>query len=57
MMCHDLGYPDHYRRIRRGIAAVTQKRREELTPDLGGNGTTTSVTEAIIEEMRALPPS
>jgi isocitrate dehydrogenase (NAD+) len=56
MMCHDLGYPDAYRRIRRGIAAVTQKRRAELTPDLGGTGTCVSVTEAIIEEMRALPP-
>ena len=57
MRCHDLGHPDAYRRIRRGIAAVTQKRRGELTPDLGGSVTTTSVTAAIIEEMRALPPS
>ncbi|HEX6810659.1 MAG TPA: isocitrate/isopropylmalate family dehydrogenase [Planctomycetota bacterium] len=56
MMCHDLGHADAYRRIRRGIAAVTQKRRAELTPDLGGSGTCASVTEAIIQEMRALPP-
>ncbi len=52
MMCHDLGRPDAYRRIRRGIASVTQNRSDELTPDLGGAGTTTSLTDAIVQEVR-----
>jgi isocitrate dehydrogenase (NAD+) len=55
MMCHHLGRPDAYRRIRRGVAAVTKGRKDALTPDLGGPGTTRTITDAILEEVRAQP--
>jgi isocitrate dehydrogenase (NAD+) len=55
MMCHHLGRPDLYRRIRRGVAAVTRERKDVLTPDLGGTGTTRSLTRAIIEGVEAQP--
>jgi len=55
MMCHHLGDPDTWRRIRLSIAAVTTKNKEALTPDLGGTGTTESLTEAIIEEIKKRP--
>jgi isocitrate dehydrogenase (NAD+) len=56
MMCHHLGRPDAYKRIRRGVAAVTKSRKEVLTPDLGGPGTTKGLTAAIVEEVREQPP-
>jgi isocitrate dehydrogenase (NAD+) len=56
MMCHHLGRPDAYKRIRRGVAAVTKNRKPALTPDLGGPGTTKGLTDAIVEEVRAQPP-
>jgi isocitrate dehydrogenase (NAD+) len=52
MMCHHLGRPDAYTRIRRGIAALTRK-KESLTPDLGGTATTSEITAAIAREVRA----
>ncbi|MCA9314121.1 MAG: isocitrate/isopropylmalate dehydrogenase family protein [Planctomycetota bacterium] len=55
MMCHHLGDPGRYRRIRRGVAAVTRERKDALTPDLGGTGTTASLTKAIIEEVQRQP--
>ncbi|MGE0193896.1 MAG: isocitrate/isopropylmalate dehydrogenase family protein [Planctomycetota bacterium] len=55
MMCHHLGDPGRYRRIRRGIAAVTRERKDVLTPDLGGKGNTASLTKAIIEEVQRQP--
>lgn len=55
MMCHHLGRPDAYTRIRRGVASVTRADRDALTPDLGGSGTTDSLTEAIIAGVRAQP--
>ena len=55
MMCHHLGEPGTYTRIRRGVAAVTRERKEVLTPDLGGTGTTEALTRAIIEEVEAQP--
>jgi isocitrate/isopropylmalate dehydrogenase len=51
MMCHHVGRPDAYRRNRRAIARVTTHRKDELTPDLGGSGTTSGLTTAIIEEL------
>ena len=51
MMCHHLGEKDAYRRIRRAIARVTRERREALTPDLGGPGTTQSLTDAVLESL------
>ena len=51
MLCHHIGRPEAYRRIRRGVARVTLHRKDELTPDLGGNGTTTGLTNAIIAEL------
>ncbi len=51
MMCHHLGRPDAYRRIRRAIANVTRAGRAALTPDLGGSGTTRSLTAAIVAEL------
>ena len=55
MMCHHLGDPGRYRRIRRGVAAVTRERKDALPPDLGGTGTTASLTKAIIEEVQRQP--
>jgi isocitrate dehydrogenase (NAD+) len=55
MMCHHLGYPDTYKRIRRGVAAVTRERKDVLTPDLGGSGTTASMTKAIMAAVEAQP--
>ena len=51
MMCHHFGDPLTWRRIRRSVASVTRDRKEVLTPDLGGNGTTESFTQAIIEAL------
>jgi tartrate dehydrogenase/decarboxylase/D-malate dehydrogenase len=55
MMCHHLGHRDAYTRIRRGVAAVTKERKEVLTPDLGGPGTSKGLTEAIVEAVKAQP--
>ncbi len=55
MMCHHLERPDAYTRIRRGIKAVTTSNKDALTPDLGGNGSTESLTAAIIDAVRAQP--
>ena len=55
MMCHHLGDPGRYRRIRRGVAAVTRERKDVLTPDLGGSGTTATLTRAIVEEVERQP--
>jgi len=55
MMCHHLGEVDAYTRIRRGVAAVTRK-KEELTPDIGGTANTRTLTDAIIREVKAQPP-
>ena len=55
MMCHHLGHHDKYTRIRRGVASVTRDRKDALTPDLGGTGTTEGLTDAIIEGVLAQP--
>jgi isocitrate/isopropylmalate dehydrogenase len=57
MMCHHLGRDDAFRRIRRGVAAVTKERKEVLTPDLGGPGTSRGLTDAIVEAVKAQPAS
>ncbi len=54
MMCHHLGEKDAYGRIRRGVAAVTRK-KEHLTPDIGGTASTREITDAIIREIKAQP--
>ena len=54
MMCHHLGERDAYLRIRRGVAAVTRK-KDSLTPDIGGTATTRELTDAIVREVRAQP--
>ena len=51
MMCHHLGHPDRYKHIRRGVAQVTQHRKDALTPDLGGSANTKVLTDAIVEEV------
>ncbi len=55
MMCHHLGDDDAYRRIRRAVATVTKERKDALTPDLGGPGTSKGLTDAILDAMRSLP--
>lgn len=55
MMCHHLGRPDLYTRIRRGVAAVTRDNKAALTPDLGGTGDTAGLTAAIIGAVEAQP--
>ena len=55
MMCHHLGRPDLYTRIRRGVAHVTQHEKGALTPDLGGPGTTAGLTTAIVAAVKAQP--
>jgi tartrate dehydrogenase/decarboxylase/D-malate dehydrogenase len=54
MMCHHLGERDAFLRIRRGVAAVTRK-KEALTPDVGGTATTREMTDAISREVKAQP--
>ena len=56
MMCHHLGEPEQYLRVRRGVAAVTRERKDALTPDLGGSATTEVLTRAICEEVERQPP-
>ena len=55
MMCHHLGHPVAYKRIRRGVAAVTSEQPDVLTPDLGGSGTTEGLTQAIIDAVARQP--
>jgi isocitrate dehydrogenase (NAD+) len=55
MMCHHLGDATAYRRIRRGVAAVTRGPRELLTPDLGGQSTTEALADRIAEAIAAQP--
>jgi isocitrate dehydrogenase (NAD+) len=54
MMCHHLGERDAYTRIRRGVAQVTRK-KEHLTPDIGGTASTREIADAIIREVKAQP--
>ena len=54
MMCHHLGERDAYHRIRRAVAQVTRK-KDHLTPDIGGASTTAELTDAIVREVRAQP--
>ena len=51
MLSH-LGMEERAERLRRGIRA-TLAAKDRLTPDLGGNGTTTTFTDALIEHLRA----
>jgi isocitrate dehydrogenase (NAD+) len=55
MMCHYLGRPDAYRRIRRSVASVTKNRKDALTPDLGGTATSRALTDAILEALAREP--
>jgi isocitrate dehydrogenase (NAD+) len=55
MMCHHLGRPDLYKRIRRGVAHVTQHVKSALTPDLGGTATSATLTAAIVDGVKAQP--
>ena len=54
MMCHHLGETTAYTRIRRGVAQVT-RRKEHLTPDIGGTASTRELTDAIIEAVKTQP--
>ena len=55
MMCHHLGEPGIYRRIRRAVAKVAKTQPKALTPDLGGEGTTLSLTESLLTAMEDIP--
>ena len=50
MLSH-LGLEDEASRVRESIRSTMQA-RDRLTPDLGGSGTTTSFTDALIERVR-----
>lgn len=52
MMCHHLGHPQAYTHIRKSVADVTRERKDALTPDLGGSGTTQSIADAVIEQLK-----
>lgn len=52
MMCHHLGEIDAYHTIRRSVATITTTRKTHLTPDLGGTGTTDSLTTEIVDEIK-----
>jgi len=54
MMCHYIGHPDAYRRIRRSVAVVTREHKDVLTPDLGGSGTTEGLTNAVIATIERM---
>lgn len=51
MMCHHLGDTDSYVRIRKSVRTVTRDHKDVLTPDLGGTGTTKTLTDAIVAEV------
>lgn len=51
-MLGHLGHEDRARQLRDAIRA-TLEARDRLTPDLGGTGTTTTFTDALIERVRA----
>lgn len=51
-MLGHLGHEDRARQLRDAIRA-TLDARDRLTPDLGGTGTTTTFTDALIERVRA----
>ncbi len=55
MMCHHLGYPEAFTRIRRSVAKVTKEEKAVLTPDLGGTGTTEALTEAVVRALPTVP--
>jgi isocitrate dehydrogenase (NAD+) len=50
MMLHHLGYPDEANRIREALEA-TIREGDSLTPDLGGEGSTDSFTDALIGRL------
>jgi len=52
MMLEFLGEHDAAITLDRAIVQVLTDRRQ-LTPDLGGNGTTTTVTDAVVEQLTA----
>jgi isocitrate dehydrogenase (NAD+) len=51
MMCHHLGDVEAYARIRRSVRTITTSHRDALTPDLGGQGTSRSLADAIVREV------
>jgi isocitrate dehydrogenase (NAD+) len=51
MMCHHLGDADSYLRIRKAVRTITSEHREWLTPDVGGQGTSRSLADAIVREV------
>jgi isocitrate dehydrogenase (NAD+) len=51
MMCHHLGDDDSFVRIRKAVRTITTEQRQHLTPDLGGDGTTRSLGDAIVREV------
>ncbi len=51
MMCHHLGDTESYARIRKAVRTVTSEHREWLTPDVGGQGTSRSLADAIVREV------
>ncbi len=51
MLSH-IGHDEHARRVREAIRS-TLEARDRLTPDLGGTGTTTTFTDALIERVNA----
>ncbi|MCI0452600.1 MAG: isocitrate/isopropylmalate dehydrogenase family protein [Candidatus Latescibacteria bacterium] len=51
MMCHHLGDNESYLRIRKAVRTITTERRDVLTPDLGGTGTTRAIADAIVGEV------
>ncbi len=38
--------------IRQGIRAVLEKRRDMVTPDMGGTGTTDTFAQALVEHLK-----
>jgi len=51
MMCHHLGDTESYTRIRKAVRTITSEHREWLTPDVGGQGTSRSLADAIVREV------
>ncbi len=51
MMCHHLGDPESYARIRKSVRTITTEHRDVLTPDLGGKATTRQLADAIVREV------
>jgi isocitrate dehydrogenase (NAD+) len=52
LLLEHLGFPEEATRIRKALEIIASKYGKEITPDLGGEGTTESFAQAIVRELK-----